>query len=180
MRKTIKYLLLVFLLLVGGFLIYQVVIGYVAKKEAETRIQTLPNVEFVSLTGDLVDLHSFDKTKPLVIIYFHPECEHCQYEAKEIGQNAKAFEHCQLVMITRDDSIQRVNDFISKYNLFEVDNIEILLDNKNQFKKTFGKALIPSVYIYDKSQKLKKQYLGETKQEAIISEIENEHLNSEL
>ena len=174
MRKILKYSLIIALVLVLGYLIVKISAGYKNKKEAEARIQTLPDTEFFSLTGDLVNLQSFDKTKPMVIIYFHPECEHCLYEAKEIGLNATAFKNCQLIMITADDCIQRVEQFCAEYNLWEIDNVEILLDKENQFKKVFGKAVIPSVYIYDNNRKLKKQFLGETKTEAIIGEIVKE------
>ena len=145
--------------------------GYNSKKEAEIRIQTLPNVSFSNLGGKEINLRNFDKTKPMVLIYFHRNCEHCQYEAKEIGQNPEPFVNCQLIMVSANDSIDKLENFCNKYNLWEVDNIEILIDKENRFKETFGKAVIPSVYIYDKNQKLKKRYLGETKPEAILSEI---------
>ena len=173
MRKTLKFIIIALLLTAVVFLIYNVATGYKNKKEAEQRIQILPDVTFKSITGDLVNLHDFDETKPLVIVYFHPECEHCHYEAKEIGQNATAFKNCQLIMVTADDSTKRVEQFCNTHNLWEVDNIEILIDKENLFKKTFGKAIIPSVYIYDKNRKLKKQFLGETKPEAIIEEIQD-------
>lgn len=174
MRKYLKIGLLVILPIILGYSTYWIIRGYKEKKATEERIQTLPKVDFFSLTGNLVNLHAYDEPKSLVIIYFHPKCEHCQYEAKEIGQNALAFSNCQLVMITADDSLQRIEKFCAEYNLWEVDNIEILLDKENQFKNTFGKALIPSVYIYDKERKLKKLYLGETKPEAIITLIQEE------
>ncbi len=173
MRKTLKFIIIIMLFAVVGFLIYNVATGYKNKKEAEQRIQTLPDIAFKSITGVSVNLHDFDETKPLIIVYFHPECEHCHYEAKEIGNNATAFKNCQLIMVTADDSTKRVEKFCNTHNLWEVDNIEVLFDRENLFKKTFGKAIIPSVYIYDKNQKLKKQFLGETKPEAIIKEMQD-------
>jgi hypothetical protein len=74
-------------------------------------------------------------------------------------------------MVTSDDSLKRIENFCSEYHLWNVDNFEVLIDKENQFKKVFGKAVIPSVYIYDENQKLTKRFLGETKPEAIISEI---------
>lgn len=172
MKKYIRIVLLVLFSIVLGWSTGNIFRGYKAKKATETRIQTLPDVGFSDLTGNEINLHDFDKTKPVVIIYFHRECEHCQYEAKEISQNAKAFTNCQLVLVSANDSIKQLEDFCNEYNLWEVDNIEVLVDKQNLFKKTFGKAVIPSVYIYDDKQKLKKRFLGETKPEAIISEIE--------
>lgn len=161
------------LILLTGFMLQKVGKGYIERKDAETRIQTLPSVLFKSLSETPVNLHDFDQTTPLVIIYFHPECEHCRYEAQEIGQNAPAFHHFQLVMITPDDSLQRVEEFCSEYHLWELENLEILLDTENQFKKVFGNAVIPSVYIYATNRKLIKNFFGETKPEAIIHATKN-------
>jgi peroxiredoxin len=171
MKIILKSTLVAVILVVGGFLTYQIIKGFNEKKEAERRIQNLPQAEFVSLTGEEVNLHDFDPGKPMVIVYFHPECDHCHYEAKEIGQNAAAFNHCQVVLVTSDDSLKRVENFYNEYHLWELTNIEVLLDPYNRFKKVFGKAVVPSVYIYNSNRKLKRQFLGETKPEAIITEM---------
>lgn len=173
MRRFLKYLLVALFLIVLGRFLYSVFEGYKQKIADEERIQTLPDVEYISLNKHKINLHDFDSKIPLVLIYFHPECEHCQYEAKEIWQNASEFENCQLVMITPDDSIARVENFCIIHHLWELENLDVLLDKNNTFKKTFGKAIIPSVYIYGADRKLKKQFLGETKPEAIINIIHN-------
>ena len=171
MRRIIKYLFILFIGVVVGYLLVHIINRYGEKKEAEIRIQTLPDVAFSSLIGIPINLQSFDQNKPLVLVYFHPECEHCQYEAQEIGQNAATFSNCQLVMITHDDSLLRVKNFCENNHLWEVDNIEVLIDTSNQFKTVFGKAVIPSVYIYSTDRKLKKQYLGETRIDLVLAEI---------
>ncbi|QGY43529.1 redoxin domain-containing protein [Maribellus comscasis] len=173
MRKFYKGIIIAIISVIGGFLTYQVIEDYSEKKEVEKQTQILPDASFNSLSGIPVNLHDFNQTQPLVIIYFHPECEHCQYEAQEIGQNAYAFNHCQLVMVTPDDSLQRVENFCSDYHLWELDNCEVLLDTKNRFQKVFGKAIIPSVYIYATNRKLITHFLGETKSEAIINATNN-------
>jgi len=172
MRKILKPIIGVLLLLTVGYLFYNVTTGYKNRRITEQKAQTLPNIQFTSFEGALVNLQSYNRTIPLVIVYFHPECEHCQYEAEEIGQNAGAFKNCQLVLVTADDSLLRVKQFCNNYHLWEVDNLEVLLDTKNIFKKNFGKAVIPSVFIYNKERKLKKRFLGETKPEAIIQELQ--------
>jgi hypothetical protein len=76
-------------------------------------------------------------------------------------------------LVTYDDSLKRLENFCSEYHLWEVDNLEVLLDHGNHFNKTFGKTVAPSVFIYGSDRKLIKQFLGETKPEAIINEIKD-------
>lgn len=171
MKKVAKYLLIILVGFSVGYVFSEIIKKHTEEKQGERRIQTLPSAFFESLTGEEVNLHDFDPEKPMVIVYFHPECEYCRYEAQDIVQNITAFHHCQMVLITPDDSIKRVENFCTKYHLWELNNFEILIDPNNQFKKVFGKALIPSIYIYDKNWQFKRYFPGETKPEAIISEI---------
>lgn len=173
MRRMIKYAIGLIVLAIIGFLGQFTYKSYLFKKEIEEQVQTLQHCGFRSLTGEEVFLDEFDPAQPTVIIYFHPECEHCQYEAREIGFNADKFKGTNLLMVTPDDSIKRLEDFVLKNNLTELNNFDLLLDKNYAFKKYFGTAIIPSVFIY-KNHKLLKKYSGETKIDAILNVI-NEH-----
>ena len=169
MRKFLKYLLLALLLVAGGWLITRTHQSYQAKKETTERIQTLQHACFESLTGGQICVDEFDNQKPTIIIYFNPECEHCQYEASEIGKQAEHFENANTILVTPDDSVKRVEAFAVKYHLWEVDNLVVLLDRNKQFINQFGTSIFPSVFIYGTDKKLIKMYKGETKMEAIIT-----------
>jgi peroxiredoxin len=171
MRKWFKVILPAVLASFALLMVFRVINGYTARREAFTRIQTLPDARFSSLNGEMVGFTDFDFTKPMVIRYFHPECEYCRYEAREMASHASAFSQVQVVMITPDDSAQRVARFIAEHNLLEIDNIEFLTDRNNQFRSVFGKAVIPSVYIYGTDQTLYGQFQGETRPEAILDVI---------
>jgi len=171
MRKWFKVILPAVMATFALLMVFRVINGYTARREAFSRIQTLPDARFPSLNGEMVGFTDFDFTKPMVIRYFHPECEYCRYEAREMASHASAFSQVQVVMITPDDSVQRVARFIAEHNLLEIDNIEFLTDRDNQFRSVFGKAVLPSVYIYGPDQKLYGQFQGETKPEAILDVI---------
>lgn len=172
MRKLLKTTIVLGLFGIGFFLLFKTYQNYNTQKEITNRIQTLPHACFESLNGGQICVDEFDNQKPTVIIYFHPECEHCQYEASEIGRNAQQFEEANMIMVTPDDSIKRLEDFAANYHLWEVDNLAILIDRKREFKKHFGSSVSPSVFIYGTNQKLVKTYKGETKIEAIINSLE--------
>ena len=173
MKKLLKYLVGIVLLTVASFLVLHTYQSYKTKKESVAKIQTLQHFSFESVNGGQIWIDGFNPDQPTVIIYFHPECEHCQYEASEIGKQPEMFGKVNMIMITSDDSTQRVEAFAISYRLLEVDNLTILLDRKNQFKNQFGASVIPSVFIYGSDKKLLKMYKGETKIDAITNSIEN-------
>lgn len=172
MQKLLKYLISITLIIVASFLIMHTYQSYKTKKESEAKIQTLQHVSFESVNGGQIWIDEFNPEQPTVIIYFHPECEHCQYEASEIGKQSEKFKLANMILITADDSTKRVQDFALKYRLWEVDNLVILVDQKNQFEKQFGATIIPSVFIYGSDKKLLKMYKGEVQMKAIIKIIE--------
>ena len=172
MRKLFKLLLGFVLVLTAGWLIAHTFHTYMAKKEAAEKIQTLQHVCFESLHGGQICLDGFNPSQPTVILYFHPECEHCQYEANEIERQSDRFSNANLILITPDDSIKRVEAFAGKYKLWQVDNLVILFDRKGQFKNQFGTSVVPSVFIYGSNKQLLKQFVGEVKMEAVLKMID--------
>lgn len=171
MRRLLKQVVLALFFLAIGMFTWHFFKGYAEKRRIIRARENLPDAVFTSLLEEQVNLHDFGNLKPIVIIYFHPECEHCRYEAAEIGQHAGDFEKCQLIMVTPDDSLPRIEAFCEQYQLGEVDNIEILTDKHNRFREVFGKTAIPSVFIYNSGGKLVRVFSGETKTEAIINSI---------
>ncbi|MEI6277183.1 MAG: redoxin domain-containing protein [Prolixibacteraceae bacterium] len=173
MRKLLRYLVGFVLLFTAGWLVVHTFHTYRAKKEAAERIKTLQHGCFESLHGGQICLDGFNPNQPTVIIYFHPECEHCQYEATEIGRQPERFAKANMILITSDDSIKRIEAFADQYKLSQVDNLVILFDRKGQFKKQFGTSVVPSVYIYGANKRLLKQFVGEVKMEAVLKIIDD-------
>ena len=171
MKPVLKYLISIVLLATGIWLGRYNWKSYQSKKEIGNLIQTVQHCCFESLAGREMCIDEFNPGQPTVIIYFHPECEHCQYEASEIGNSSDQFEKANMILITADDSIARIEDFAMRYHLWEVDNLTILLDRKKIFKNHFGTTIVPSIFIYGPDRKLLKMWKGEIQMKAVISTI---------
>ncbi len=172
MKKWAKYLVVFALLAIGSWLLTKTIHSYLAKKVATEKIQTLQHCCFESLHGGQTCLDGFNPNQPTVIIYFNPECEHCQYEATEIGRQPDRFAKANMILITPDDSVKRIEAFADKYKLWQVDNLVVLLDRNFQFKNQFGTSVFPSVFIYGTNKRLLKQFVGEVKMEAVLKIID--------
>jgi peroxiredoxin len=171
MKRLITHSFVIALLSFGCWLIICIHQSYHFKKKIMDNIKTLQHVGFESMAGGKVYLDEFGRQNPTVIVYFNPECEHCQYEATEISRHAEQFEKANTILITPEPSVEKVKAFAQTYHLNEVDNLAILLDTNMQFVKHFGTSAFPSVYIYDPDKKLVKNYRGEVKIEAIIGSL---------
>ena len=122
--------------------------------------------------SNLKKLDSFKLNTPSVFIAFHPECEHCQYEAKSLNERHNDLKKAQIIMFTSaKDSLVQV--FAHSFGLDTIDNIKVISDEKNEMRTAFGVKGIPTIFIYDAKGKLVKQYNGETKVDAIIKALQN-------
>lgn len=171
MKLIIKYCIAIVVVVAILFLLTGFYTNYYMKKGVESRIQSLQRCCFETLYGGTNCVDEFDSQRFTVIVYFQTECEHCQYEASEIGKNHEQLKKANILMITPDTITEKIKAFETKYQLGEIENLSILLDRTNQFEHCFGTSIIPSVFIYGSDRKLKIKYSGETKISAIIREI---------
>jgi hypothetical protein len=67
----------------------------------EEQIQTLPPFAFTNnKTVETFTDNRVKLGKELLILYFDPECDFCQKEVNQIGEQIEKFNNCQLLFIT--------------------------------------------------------------------------------
>ena len=137
------------------------------KKIIENKIQTIPEFIYYDLLGEKFNSSYINDNNSCLIIYFHPECEYCHYEAEQISLNIDQFYDFQIIMISTASS-ESVKDFANNYHLLEFDNISVLIDTLDVFHNTFGPNPFPASFIYNKERKLVKQFKGEVSTEALL------------
>ncbi len=167
MRKIIKFVVLV---IVAGFLSYmffQIHHKIVQKDVIAQRIKRIPKFSFFNvLNKDIFTSDSIKKGEPCLIVYFNPDCEFCQHEAKQLSANIQKFQNDQILMISYV-KIDKILKFRKNYHL-QGKNVTFLKDSNDQFIDDFGEASIPSIFIYNKDRQLTHHFIGETKMEAIL------------
>lgn len=166
MRKKLR--LIIFLIFIGVFslLIYGISVRIAKVNNMGKSIQSLPDFTFFTLDGK--PFKSSDiKAGPVLIAYYHPECEHCQYEINGLFNKLEKINETKILLISfaeRDSINAFFRDRMSQMN----ENIILLIDDSLSFKTYFSTSVVPSTFIYDKELKLKKMYKGEVKPDAII------------
>lgn len=173
MRKAIKSIILLIVILLLSYMGNSIYKSIIEKEAVAIRIRNLPTFGFKDLYGYTFKNTDLNRSQSCLLIYFHPDCEHCQYEASLFIPNMRELAPYQILMIS-SDLIQNIKKFEEKYHLNEMDNIVMLHDSNYDFEKIFGTKIIPTSFIYDKNQKLKKIFKGEVKIEAVLKNLEDE------
>jgi len=102
----------------------------------------------------------------VIINFFSPTCEHCQYMATQYLKNKAQLKDITILMVTSADSCS-LTKFNNDYQLNTFHNIVLLRDTKFKIYKIFEITTVPSFFIYD-HQKLVKKIIGETKIENLL------------
>lgn len=173
MKKAIKPISLIIIFLLLGYMSSSIYTSNKENKATAERVKNIPPFSFNDLHGYTFKNTDLSLQQNCLLIYFHPNCEHCQYEASLFIPNMKELSSYQILMIS-SDSIQNIKKFEEDYHLNEMDNIVMLHDPNYDFEKIFGTKMIPTSFIYNKNQRLKKIFKGEVKIEAILKNLEDE------
>ena len=155
--------------LLTSLLIYGIRIKIQSHNNTVAKIAKLPPFLFTTLSSQNFSSSSI-KNGPVLILYFHPDCEHCQYEISEILNSKIPDMYAKVVLVSgaHPDSVKKFFRHVD-YSRFPA--IVLLIDNSHSFESIFGNGIVPSSYIYDKNLTLVKEIHGEVKSEAILRYI---------
>lgn len=118
------------------------------------RFPTVPTLQL--LLGDSTTQYSKDdlpQGKPVMIMLFSPECDHCQHETQELVKNKEAFKDIQLVMVTTYP-IYRMNEFVEEYHVNEIPNVIVAKDIYYLLLPFYDVRNFPFMALYDKKGNL--------------------------
>ena len=102
-----------------------------------------------------------------LLIFFGPECEHCQREAVQIHKNLKGFERYTLYFIALDP-FPLITKFAEDYKINNQPNIHFARADGPTVFNSLGQIQTPTILIYAANRKLIKRFDGETKIEEIL------------
>lgn len=109
---------------------------------------------------------SLQKDKPTVLIFFAPDCDHCQNATKEMTAKMDKLKDVQIVMVSWMD-VSFIKKFYADYKLADYPNITVTRDPLYKLLQYYGVHSIPDVFVYDKNGK----YLDHYKNKIPVEEI---------
>ncbi|MER0440343.1 hypothetical protein [Emticicia sp. W12TSBA100-4] len=163
MRKQLIISIFTFILALIAYFGFQIYQKIEAKKVFAEQVKYLPKSTNFQWIGKQIQKNH----APIIILFFNPDCDHCQYEAKSILEHNSDFANTNFWWVTTVDS-SAINDFSQKYNLDNLSNHYFAKLPAEKVVETFGSVSVPHIFIYDKTGVLQKEFRGETKIEALL------------
>ncbi|SRR6266498_2707499 len=140
------------------------------KIEAQSADQ-IPPFKMLMSDGKFFSAIDLPKNKPLVLIYFAPDCEHCQVLMNELFKNIEAFKTVQIVLITFKP-IQDLQAFEKLYGTNKYQNIKAGTEGNTYFLRRFFRLdNTPFTALYNKEGKLVYSYRKETPVDDLINRV---------
>ncbi len=106
------------------------------------------------------------KEKPVVFIYFSPECSHCELETEEIKKHMDSLKNATFVFVSYHP-IEKIKAFYDKYDLGKYSNVMMGRDLKYFIPSFFRVEFTPFVAVYAPQGNFLKAY----KQGAVMTEL---------
>ena len=155
-----------------------IVLQACTKKSAEEQTTAGTSVEenvneqpsFVLTLLDNTQVNVKDLSGQNALIFFQPDCDHCQREAQEFQRNLEAFEGTTLYFIT-SGPMNEIQAFADTYKLSGHPNVHFAATPAINVLNNYGPISAPSVYIYSKDHRLVKGFNGETPIERIVAAV---------
>lgn len=136
-----------------------------------TRFKSFPPVKL--LMPDSSSYFTKDvlpKKTPVLLMVFHPSCEHCQAETENITKNIDKFKGIQIVMSTMVPLFE-MKAFMDKYHLAAYENIIVAQDYTFFLPPYFQFNNLPFLAFYNKKKKLVSTFSGSLPVDKIVAEL---------
>jgi len=117
--------------------------------------------------------------RPIIVIYFSPDCGHCQHEMREIIKNFDSLKKPFFVFCSFHP-IDSIRAFATKYNLEKYPNMVMGRDVKYYIPVFFDVKFTPFVALYNTKKDFVTEYRQGIKMPELIQLIESMPVENEL
>jgi thiol-disulfide isomerase/thioredoxin len=118
----------------------------------------LPPFQILQESRKIFKAEDLPMGKPIIIIYFSPDCDHCKLFIKKLLKQSAKFKKASLALITYEE-IDKVKTFIKKYAMYKYPNIYVGTEGTSFFVRDYYKIVsMPFVALHNKNGDLIQAY----------------------
>jgi len=133
--------------------------------------QTIPSFKITLSNNKILHATDLPKGKPIVLIYFDPDCDHCQKLMAELFKKINSFKKAEMVLITFK-SVTEVAAFEKKYTTNKYANMKVGTEGTLFYLKNYYKLeKMPFTILYDSKRNYRFSYRDETPVDDLINKL---------
>lgn len=133
--------------------------------------QTIPPFKMTMTNGKVFTAANLQKGKPVVLIYFAPDCEHCQVLMNAFFKKADAFKKTQVVLVTFKPMAD-VAGFEKAYHTAKYPNIKVGTEGMSFYLRYYYKLeKTPFTALFNKKGNLVYSYRDETPVDDLVKRV---------
>ena len=118
----------------------------------------VPPFQMMQPNGRIFRAQNLPIGKPIVLIYFSPDCEECQKLTKELLERINDFKNVSIAMITYQP-VEMVTPYVQKNRLDTYPNIYVGTEGSSLFVRNYYNILkFPFMTLYNKNGDLIVKY----------------------
>jgi hypothetical protein len=158
----IKYLLGCFTLL-----LFAVSVTAQQKIDFKKKGSPLPNFYLQRTDGGYLIPGHLKKGKPIMVMIFSPECEHCGHVTDSLKQMRTLFKNTQIVMVAEERNKHLMKGFVEHEALKNDPLFKNIGVDNNLIIALYTNEILPQLIFYDAHHKLVKIFDGQYKLEEV-------------
>lgn len=133
--------------------------------------QPIPPFKMMLSDNKIFSASDLPKGKPIILVYFDPDCEHCQKLMNELFKKINEFKKAEIVMVTFKPVIE-LPPFEEKYNTSGYSNIKVGTEGTLFYLRNYyGLVKMPFTALYDKKGNLSYSYKEQTPVDDLINRL---------
>jgi thiol-disulfide isomerase/thioredoxin len=138
---------------------------------AGAQSNAIPPFKMLLTNGRMFSAADLPKKKPVILIYFAPDCEHCEQLMGALFKKMDAFQRAEIVMVTFK-SLPEVARFEEAYQTARYPNITVGTEGSTFYLRTYYHLQnTPFTALYDQQQSLVYAYRKQTLVDDLITRL---------
>ncbi len=143
-----------------------------AQTQTFTPPPDIPPYRILNTDSVYVTPANLKKHKATMIVYFAPDCSHCQHLMYELKPQMKAFKNTQVVMITFAEPLKASQVFYRDFNLKKYPNFTVGTEGTTYVVQRYYQVrTTPYIALYNKNGKLAKAYDKAPTVDDLVAEV---------
>jgi len=134
---------------------------------------SLPPFKMYLSNKSIFNATTLPKNKPVIVIYFDPECDHCHKLMNDVFKKINSFKKAEIVMVTFKP-VYHVASFEKKYKTHTFSNINVGTEGTSyQLRNYYKLTNLPFTALYDKDQQFNYSYGQDISVDELIKRLQS-------